>query len=82
MGGVSKSGCRDVVCMCTLEVTVEQDVFAKDVMRIFPFQRTLLVVMTDGSINVFEIVGGLFLWKTDTFRNNSPQVRPASLIVI
>lgn len=72
--GVSKNQCRGVTYVCTLEVTVEHEVFAKEVIKIFPFQRLLLIVMSDGLINVFEIIGGLFLWKTDTFRNNAPQV--------
>ena len=74
VGGHCKNECRDVVYLCTLEVTTEQEIFAKQVIKIYPFQRLLLLVMSDGLINIFDTQGGLFLWKTDTFRNNAPHV--------
>lgn len=61
--------------LCTLEVDEDkQELFAKQVSKIFPYQRLLLLVMSDGLINIFDTRGGLFLWKTETFRNNMPQI--------
>lgn len=74
VGGHKNNECREVVYLCTLEVDLEHEIFAKEVIQIAPFQRLLIVLMSDGLINVFEILGGLFLWKTDTFRNNAPQI--------
>ena len=63
-----------IVYLCSLEVSTERESFAKQVMKLYPFNRMLLLLMTDGDINIFDAKGGLFLWKTETFKSNSPQI--------
>ena len=64
--------------LCTLEHQgIEGDCkenFAKQIMRFHPLQRMLLLTMVDGTINIYENQGGLFMWKTQTFRACSPQI--------
>lgn len=61
--------------VCTLEELNEgKEAFLKQVLVFYPIQRMLLFVMEDGTIIIFENKGGLFLWKTQTFRSGSPLV--------
>jgi len=61
--------------LCTLEDSPEgKENFAKQITRMYALQRMLLLLMTDGTINIFENQGGLFLWKTQTFRSGAPQI--------
>ena len=61
--------------LCTLEDSPEgKENFSKQIAKMYALQRMLLVLMTDGTINIFENQGGLFLWKTQTFRSGAPQV--------
>ncbi|XP_066914181.1 uncharacterized protein [Clytia hemisphaerica] len=71
---VSKYG---VECslLCTLEEPSEgKDNFAKQISKFYPLQRMLLLLMSDGTVNIYENQGGLFLWKTQTFRSGAPLI--------
>lgn len=58
----------------SLEVTNEREYFAKQVVKIYSLHRLIAVLLVDGVINIFEFRGGLFLWKTETFKSNSPKI--------
>lgn len=61
--------------LCTLEHHGESaENFAKQIMKFHLLQRMLLLTMVDGTINIYENQGGLFLWKTQTFRACAPQI--------
>lgn len=64
--------------LCTLEHQGEgvdsKENFAKQIMKFHPLQRMLLLTMVDGTINIYENQGGLFMWKTQTFRACAPQI--------
>ena len=59
--------------LCTLE-TMETEIFAKQVTGIYLINHLLLVLMSDGQINVFDAKYGLFLWKTESYVSTSPKV--------
>ena len=75
---VTKDGSVTSKLLCTLEhqgVDIEgKENFAKQIIRFHPLQRMLLLTMFDGTINIYENQGGLFLWKTQTFRSCAPQI--------
>lgn len=71
---MSTSGVQSKL-LCTLEHQGEgKENFAKQIVKFQPLQRMLLLTMVDGTVNIFENQGGLFLWKTLTFRACSPQI--------
>ena len=64
--------------LCTLEHhgvgTDCKENFAKQIVKFHPLQRMLLLTMVDGTIMIYENQGGLFMWKTQTFRACAPQI--------
>lgn len=64
--------------LCTLEHhgvgTDCKENFAKQILKFHPLQRMLLLTMVDGTIMIYENQGGLFMWKTQTFRACAPQI--------
>jgi len=60
--------------LCVLEVNEEKESFSKRIYNIFLWHRLILLQMLDGELLIFDIRNGLYLWKTDTFKLNSPNV--------
>ncbi|XP_047143684.1 uncharacterized protein LOC101239109 [Hydra vulgaris] len=59
--------------LCTLETT-ETEIFAQQVTGIYLINHLLLVLMSDGKINVFDTKYGLFLWKTESYVSTLPKL--------
>ena len=70
----SQSGNINSKKLCILEINEDKEIFSKRILQMYLWLRFLLVVTTDGEIIIFDSREGLYLWKSDTFKLNSPNI--------